>query len=62
MLHRYRDFFDIPVDHLYAAPLILNYFKSKKLEDMVVVSPDVGGVTRARYLASKMDVPLAYNR
>ena len=54
-----QGFFDIPVDHLYAAPSIVNYFMNKQLEDLVIVSPDVGGVTRARYLAAKMDAPLA---
>jgi len=54
-----QGFFDIPVDHLYAAPLIVNYFINKKLNDVVVVSPDVGGVTRARALATKLDAPLA---
>lgn len=54
-----QGFFDIPVDHLYAAPLIVNYFLNKKLDDIVVVSPDVGGVTRARALAAKLDAPLA---
>lgn len=54
-----QGFFDIPVDHLYASPLIVNYFINKKLEDIVVVSPDVGGVTRARALAAKLDAPLA---
>ncbi|HYF81929.1 MAG TPA: ribose-phosphate diphosphokinase [Clostridia bacterium] len=54
-----QGFFDIPVDHLYAAPLIVNYFRNKKLNDIVVVSPDVGGVTRARSLATKLDAPLA---
>ncbi|HOR85107.1 MAG TPA: ribose-phosphate pyrophosphokinase [Bacillota bacterium] len=54
-----QGFFDIPVDHLYASPLIVNYFTNKKLDDIVVVSPDVGGVTRARSLATKLDAPLA---
>jgi len=54
-----QGFFDIPVDHLYAAPLFVNYFINKKLDDIVVVSPDVGGVTRARALATKLDAPLA---
>lgn len=54
-----QGFFDIPVDHLYASPLIVNYFINKKLDDIVVVSPDVGGVTRARSLATKLDAPLA---
>jgi len=54
-----QGFFDIPVDHLYAAPLIVNYFRNKKLDDIVVVSPDVGGVTRARHIAAKLDAPIA---
>lgn len=54
-----QGFFDIPVDHLYAAPLIVNYFRNKKLDDIVVVSPDVGGVTRARQIAAKLDAPIA---
>jgi ribose-phosphate pyrophosphokinase len=54
-----QGFFDIPVDHLYAKPLFVNYFINKKLDDIVVVSPDVGGVTRARSLAAKLDAPLA---
>lgn len=54
-----QGFFDIPVDHLYAAPSFVNYFINKRLDDIVVVSPDVGGVTRARNLAGKLDAPLA---
>ncbi|HWQ29342.1 MAG TPA: ribose-phosphate pyrophosphokinase [Negativicutes bacterium] len=54
-----QGFFDIPVDHLYALPLFANYFLNKKLNDIVVVSPDVGGVTRARLLATKLEAPLA---
>ncbi len=52
-------FFDIPVDHLFAVPLLTKYFKEKCLKDIVVVSPDVGGVTRARGLAARLDAPLA---
>lgn len=54
-----QGFFNIPVDNLYAMPIISNYFLEKGLEDVVVVSPDVGGVTRARNLASKLNAPLA---
>ncbi len=43
-----QGFFDIPVDNLYAAPVILDYIKSNFSEDLVVVSPDAGGVPRAR--------------
>ena len=56
-----QGFFDIPVDHLLGAPLIANYFLDKNLEgeDVVVVSPDHGGVTRARKLAEFLKSPLA---
>ena len=54
-----QGFFNIPVDNLYAMPIISNYFNEKDLSDVVVVSPDVGGVTRARNLASKLNAPLA---
>lgn len=54
-------FFDIPVDHLYAGPIIADYLKSNVPmgDSTVVVSPDVGGVTRARALAEFLDKPLA---
>jgi ribose-phosphate pyrophosphokinase len=54
-----QGFFDILVDHLFAAPVIIDYLKAKNLEDVVVVSPDVGGVTRARAFAKKLDATLA---
>jgi ribose-phosphate pyrophosphokinase len=56
-----QGFFDIPVDHLMAAPLLVDYFKQRldDLEDVVVVSPDIGGVARARKLAESLHVPLA---
>lgn len=54
-----QGFFNIPVDHLYASPVLLNYFKKKKFDDLVVVSPDAGGVERARAFAKKMQVGLA---
>ncbi|MDB5098562.1 MAG: ribose-phosphate pyrophosphokinae [Cyanobacteria bacterium RYN_339] len=54
-----QGFFDILVDHLFAAPVMVEYLKAKKLEDIVVVSPDVGGVTRARAIAKKLDAPIA---
>ena len=57
-----QGFFDVPVDHLMGAPLLANYFlNEEKLEkqDMVVVSPDHGGVTRARKLAEFLDAPIA---
>ena len=46
-----QGFFDIPVDHLAAAPALAEYFQSLNLENVVVVSPDLGGVTRARNMA-----------
>lgn len=55
-------YFDIPVDHVYGQPVILDYLASKMIsaDDLVVVSPDVGGVARARAFAKKLsDAPLA---
>lgn len=54
-----QGFFDIPVDHLYAAPVLLDYFAKKKLENLVVVAPDAGGVERARAYAKRLDADLA---
>jgi len=54
-----QGFFDIPVDNLYATPVILDYYKSKDLKDLVVVSPDAGGVERCRALAKRMGADLA---
>ncbi len=55
-----QGFFDIPVDHLRAAPVLADYFNSKNFgEDLVVVSPDLGGVTRARKLADYVKAPIA---
>jgi ribose-phosphate pyrophosphokinase len=55
-----QGYFDIPVDHVYGSPAILDYLASKNLSDLVVVSPDVGGVARARAFAKKLnDAPLA---
>ncbi|MFC4768541.1 ribose-phosphate diphosphokinase [Effusibacillus consociatus] len=54
-----QGFFDIPVDHLYAEPILADYFKGKNLEDVVVVSPDMGGVTRARSMAERLGAPIA---
>ncbi|PHU14729.1 Ribose-phosphate pyrophosphokinase 2, chloroplastic [Capsicum chinense] len=54
-------YFDIPVDHVYCQPVILDYLASKKIcsNDLVVVSPDVGGVARARAFAKELSAPLA---
>lgn len=55
-----QGYFDIPLDHVYGSPVILDYLASKELSDVVVVSPDVGGVARARSFAKKLDdAPLA---
>jgi ribose-phosphate pyrophosphokinase len=55
-----QGYFDIPFDHVYGSPVILDYLLSKDLDDIVVVSPDVGGVARARAFAKKLnDAPLA---
>ncbi len=55
-----QGYFDIPFDHVYGSPVLINYLISKNLSDIVVVSPDVGGVARARAFAKKLnDAPLA---
>jgi len=54
-----QGFFDIPVDHLSGIPILADYFIKKELQDVVVVSPDLGGVTRARDFAERMQVPIA---
>jgi len=54
-----QGFFDIPVDHLYAAPVLVEYFRANPLEDLMVVSPDAGGVERARAFAKRLNAPLA---
>jgi ribose-phosphate pyrophosphokinase len=54
-----QGFFDIPVDHLYAAPVHVDYVKKEYLNDLVIVSPDAGGVERARAFAKRVDASLA---
>lgn len=54
-----QGYFNVPVDHLFAAPVLVEYFQKKSLGQMTVVSPDAGGVERARYFGKKMDAPLA---
>ncbi len=54
-----QGFFDIPVDTIYASPILLSDVKSKRYEDLVVISPDVGGVVRARALAKQLGCDLA---
>jgi len=54
-----QGFFNIPVDHLYAAPVLLEYVEKRGSQDLVVVSPDAGGVERARAFAKRLQVNLA---
>jgi ribose-phosphate pyrophosphokinase len=54
-----QGFFDIPVDHLYAAPIIVDYFKANPIEDMIVVAPDTGGAERARAYAKRLNASMA---
>jgi ribose-phosphate pyrophosphokinase len=54
-----QGFFDIPVDNLFAAPVIINYIKNNFNQDLVIVSPDAGGVERARAFAKRMNAGLA---
>jgi ribose-phosphate pyrophosphokinase len=54
-----QGFFDIPVDNIYASPVLLSDLKSKSYPDLVVVSPDVGGVVRARAMAKQLSCDLA---
>ncbi len=54
-----QGFFNIPVDNLYATPVILEYLQGQKLKDLVVVSPDAGGVQRARAFAKRLNAGLA---
>jgi ribose-phosphate pyrophosphokinase len=54
-----QGFFDIPVDHLFAMPVMIEYFRSLEIPDLTVVSPDAGGVERARAFAKRLSSPLA---
>ena len=54
-----QGFFDIPLDNMYGLPILADYYKKKDTSNMVVVSPDMGGVARARNLAEHIGVPLA---
>ena len=54
-----QGFFNIPVDHLFASPVLVDHFKKLNLPDLTVVSPDAGGVERARFFAKKVDAALA---
>jgi len=54
-----QGFFNIPVDHLFASPVLVDHFKKLSLPNLTVVSPDAGGVERARFFAKKVDAALA---
>ena len=54
-----QGFFNVPVDHLFGASILAKYINEKKMEDLIVVSPDLGGVTRARDLADRIGAPIA---
>jgi len=54
-----QGFFDIPVDHLYASPVLIEHFRAQNMPDVTVVSPDAGGVERARAFAKRLNSPLA---
>src|SRR2546422_11084562 len=54
-----QGFFNIPVDHLFASPVLVDHFKKLQLPNLTVVSPDAGGVERARFFAKNMDSALA---
>jgi ribose-phosphate pyrophosphokinase len=54
-----QGFFDIPVDHLFSAPVMIEYFKPQGTQHLTVVSPDAGGVERARAFAKRLNAPLA---
>jgi ribose-phosphate pyrophosphokinase len=57
--HQLQGFFDIPVDHLYAAPVFVQHYRQKTLRDLVVVAPDVGGAKMARGFAKRLNASLA---
>ncbi len=54
-----QGFFDIPVDHLYAAPIVVEYFRTNPIENLIVVAPDTGGAERARAYAKRLNAGLA---
>ena len=57
--HQLQGFFDVPVDHLYAAPVLTAHYRKKELKDLVVVAPDVGAAKMARGFAKRLDASLA---
>jgi ribose-phosphate pyrophosphokinase len=54
-----QGFFDLPVDHLLAAPVLLNWIERQRFKNLTIVSPDAGGVERARFYAKRLGAPLA---
>ena len=54
-----QGFFDVPVDHLYAAPIVVEYFNENPIENLIVVAPDTGGAERARAYAKRLNAGLA---
>jgi ribose-phosphate pyrophosphokinase len=54
-----QGFFNVPVDHLYFRPVVIDYYKQQPMADLTVVSPDAGGVERARSIAKRLNAPLA---
>jgi len=54
-----QGFFNIPLDNIYASPILISHIKKKKLENVIIVSPDIGGVIRARIFAKNLDCDLA---
>jgi ribose-phosphate pyrophosphokinase len=57
--HQLQVFFDLPVDHLYAAPVLVNHYRQKQLRDLVIVAPDVGSAKMARGFAKRLNASLA---
>ena len=57
-----QGFFNIPVDHLFASPVLVGYFRDLKLPNLTVVSPDAGGVERARFFAKKIGSAAGHRR
>jgi len=53
-----QGFFTVPIDHLQGVPILSDYFEAKKLDDIIVVSPDHGGVTRERKMADRLKAPI----
>ncbi|MFD2045574.1 ribose-phosphate diphosphokinase [Ornithinibacillus salinisoli] len=53
-----QGFFDVPIDHLQGVPILSDYFEAKNIEDLIIVSPDHGGVTRARKMADRLKAPI----